>query len=308
MIKNWLRFIVVWAVCLVFYLAHRGWMSWMILLSASGLPLFSLVVSLPAMLLSRIIVSMPDAVELDSEQSMDIRLKCPLPPPMWRVRIDVRHVLTGQTWRLQPGYDYPTDHCGAMYCHFSRGRVYDYMGLFFLPRKAPADVRVKVRPRARKPRKIPDMEKNIITYWRPKAGGGFSENHELRLYRPGDNLRQIHWKLSGKTGKLIYRESMERVSNRLLLCLVHGGDPRQLDTKLGGLLWLGMYLHEQELAYDVQAETVEGPRLWHVNCQQDLIQVVDALLCTLPLKEDGLSEPVCGLGQFYIGGDSDEAQ
>ncbi|MBR2633811.1 MAG: DUF58 domain-containing protein, partial [Lentisphaeria bacterium] len=43
---------------------------------------------------------------------------------------------------------------------------------------------------------------------RPKPGGGYGENYEIRQYRPGDNLNQIHWKLSAKVGDLMLREPM----------------------------------------------------------------------------------------------------
>ena len=308
MVKSWLRFAFAWLACLAFYLVYRGWMSWVVLLSASCLPLFSLVVSLPAMLLSRFTVSVPDAVAPDVPAIVDVRVKCVLPMPIWRLRIEARHVLTGQKWRLKPGNLCPTEHCGAVYFHFRGGRVYDYMGLFFIPKKAPADVRMIVRPKQVSLPNVSELDKRIVVYWRPKAGGGFSENHELRLYRPGDSLRQIHWKLSGKTGKLIYREPMERVNSRLVLHLIHGGDAAQLDRKLGRLLWLGSYLHRQELAYDVEADTVEGWKSWRINTWQDLLGALDGLLCIPPLPQGELQTPVSGLGRFYIGGDSDETQ
>ena len=52
-----------------------------------------------------------------------------------------------------------------------------------------------------------------------KKGGGFSEFHENREYRPGDSVRDIHWKLSGKTDKLIVRQAMEPVQRRLVLAV-----------------------------------------------------------------------------------------
>lgn len=307
MIKRWIQYIAVWLICLIFYFAHRQWMAWIVLLSASLLPLLSLAVSLPAMLLARFQLSMPNAVTAGTITPVDISLHCPLPAPEWKVRVEARHILTGDFWLLKAGKDCPTENCGGLYLHFSRGRVYDYMGLFALPRKVPADFRLIVRPQQCKPLDLPHPERNIVTYWRPKAGGGFSENHDLRLYRPGDSLRQIHWKLSGKTGKLIYREPMELVSNDLLLRLTHGGTPQQLNRKLGKLLWLGLYLQRRGLAYDVLADTVEGPKRWHVNSRRELMDVLDSLLCTPPLQQDQLTAPTVGsFWQYYIGGDAHE--
>ena len=308
MVKHWLRYLTVWAVCLVFFFAYRQWMAWIVLMSVSLLPLLSLAVSLPAMLLSRLTVSMPDAVAIGTVTPMDIRLECPLPPPVWKVRITARHTLTENNWILQPGLDCPTEHCGALQIHFAGGRVYDYMGLFFLPKKTPGDLRMLIRPSQLRPKDLPDPEKTIVTYWKPKAGGGFSENHELRLYRPGDSLRQIHWKLSGKTGKLIYREPMVLCSNDLLLCMVHGGTPAQLDRKLGKLLWLGLYLQRRGLQFDVLAHTTDGQKLWHINSKRRLLDVLDTLLCTAPLEYSDLNAPAGGGWQYYIGGNANEAK
>lgn len=307
MIKRWLHYAAVWTLCLFFYFAYRQWLAWVVLLSVSLLPLLSLAVSLPAMLLSRITLSMPHAAVAGAVVPLDIRLECPLPCPVWSVRIEAGNTLTGEKWRLLPGRDCPTENCGALYCHISRGRVYDYMGLFCLPRKTPEDFRMMIRPRQLRPKDLPNPDKKIVTYWRPKAGGGFSENHDLRLYRPGDSLRQIHWKLSGKTGKLIYREPMELVNNDLLLRLVHGGTPRQLSCKLGKLLWLGLYLDRRNLAYDVLAQTPEGQKLWHIRTKRELLDVVDALLCTPPLEYSELAASASTGWQYYIGGGDDEA-
>ena len=307
--KRWLRYLAVWAVCLIFFFAYRKWMAWILLMSVSLLPLLSLAVSLPAMLLSRLTLSLPNSVAAGTITPMDIRLQCPLPTPVWQVRITANHTLTGKSWILQPGLDCPTEHCGALYISITRCRVYDYMGLFFLPRKTPGDTRLLIRPQQVKPKNLPSREKNIITYWKPKPGGGFSENHELRLYRPGDSLRQIHWKLSSKTGKLIYREPMVLGNDHLLLRLVHGGSPAELDRKLGKLLWLGLYLQRRGLRYDVLAHTTEGQKLWHVDSKRALVDVVDALLCCEPLEYSDLNVPIeNSIWQYYIGGNADEAK
>lgn len=307
--KHWLRYLAVWLVSLIFFFAYRQWLAWVVLMSISLLPLLSFAVSLPAMLLSRLELTMPESVTMGQIAPLQLSLRCPLPLPLWTVRTVARHSLTQTSWILQSGLDCPTEHCGALYISFTRGRVYDYLGLFFLPKKTPADIRLLIRPQQLRPKDLPDPDKKIYTYWKPKAGGGFSENHELRLYRPGDSLRQIHWKLSGKTGNLIYREPMVLANNDLLLRLVHSGTPAQLDRKLGKLLWLGLYLQRRGLAFDVLADTAEGQKLWHITSKRTLINALDALLCAKPLEqgEVAVTQKTGSLWQYYIGGDSCEA-
>ncbi len=306
MIKRWLEYLAVWALCLVFYLANRQWMGWMVFFSITVLPIFSLLVSLPAMLLSRLELTLPECVRAGEKVTLDLGLECPLPQPAWRVRCTVRHSLTGEAIRLQPGNLLPTEHCGALQLQLTRGRVYDYLGLFFLPRKAPGLLWLPIRPQPEKTKQLPDLQLQNATQWRPKAGGGFAENHELRLYRPGDSLRQIHWKLSGKTGKLIYREPMESTASRLQLRLVHSGTVAQLERKLGRLLWLGSWLLARSIPFDVQADTPDGPLLWQGNTEECFLSGLDTLLRCPPLEDDTPLR-VGHRWQFYIGGDADEA-
>lgn len=307
MIKRWICYLAVLTGCLVFYLAYRQWMAWVLLTGVAFLPLLSLVLSLPAMLTARLRCQMPDAVAQGDQVQLNVRLEGLFPPPRWQVRTLAHHTLTGKDWLLRPNYDCPTEHCGALECSFSQGWVYDYMGLFRLPKKAPPAFRMYIRPQRQKPRNLPDPERNLATFWRPKAGGGFSENHELRLYRPGDSLRQIHWKLSGKTGQLIYREPMEVSNNRLLLWLVHGGEPEELDRKLGRLLWLSGYLQRRGLKHDVLACTADGDLLWHIGTTHTSKDVLNTLLCRKPMAQEEFAVPKeTAHWQFYIGGEADE--
>lgn len=306
--KSWLKFVSVWLVCLFFYFAYRQWMAWMILVSVSCLPLLSLVVSLPAMLLARPVLELPESVLAGTATPLQLTVKGPLPAPVWRARLEARHSFSDVLWTLEAGFDCPTEHCGALYIQVRRFRVYDYLGLWGLRKKVPETALLMIRPRRQRVHTLPDRQRNLAPYWKPKAGGGFSENHELRLYRPGDNLRQIHWKLSGKTGKLIYREPMELVNDRLVLRLQHGGSPDAMDRKLGRLLWLGQYLLHKGIVFDIQAETSQGNILWHIQTGRELDAAVNTLLKTPPL-------PLCAdvpqggtIWEYHIGGEAYEAE
>jgi uncharacterized protein (DUF58 family) len=308
MVKRWAYYLAVLAGCLIFYFAYRQWMAWIVLIGVALLPLLSLALSLPAMLWARWRLDMPEAVTQGAELPLNLWLDCPLPPPRWQIPVLAKHSLTRKEWLLQPGLDCPTEHCGALDCSFRRGWVYDYMGLFRMPKKAPAAFRLWIRPKAVRPLQMPDPEKDLAVFWKPKPGGGFSENHELRLYRPGDSLRQIHWKLSGKTGQLIFREAMEISNRRLVLWLLHGGSPEELDRKLGRLLWLGGYLQRRKLKFDVLAYTGAGQRMWHIGTAHTLKDAMNGLLAEEPMEQSHMESPeTAGQWQFYIGGEADEA-
>ena len=142
--------------------------------------------------------------------------------------------------------------------------------------------------------------------WKPKPGGGLAENHELRLYRPGDSMNQIHWKLSAKTGKYIVREAMEPIRNRILVTMELKGTPEQLDRKFGRLLWLGSHLLELGLCFEVQVLTGKGMRSMQIGKREDLLAAMDLLLSSPPaIKEDHLSVEAAAW-QYRIGGGEDE--
>lgn len=101
-----------------------------------------------------------------------------------------------------------------MTCAVDRGRVYDYLGLFRLPRRWNCQTELLVLPCPQPPEQLPSLAQLQVLSYRPKPGGGFAEVHELRDYRPGDSPREIHWKLTAKVDHPIVREA--QVPNRAL--------------------------------------------------------------------------------------------
>ena len=153
----------------------------------------------------------------------------------------------------------------------------------------------------------PDLNQFIARSWRPKFGGGFAENHELRPYRPGDSLNQIHWKLSAKTGDLILREPMEPNGNLVLVTMDLNGTPEELDHKFGRLLWPSGYLLENGLRHELRVLTADGPVSCPIINEPALTAAVDALLCC-PAGDGTLLDADCGAAwQFHIGGWDHEA-
>lgn len=307
MVKRWFLYLTALLGCLIFYIAYQEWVSWILLLLMLLLPPLSLVLSLPAMLTARVRHYMPPAIVAGSPLQIQLGANALLPMPTWQMYVQVYHTFTQENLLLDGTSFCPTKHCGALNCKPCRGWVYDYLGLFRVPLRSPMPFRVLVRPEPLPLPEEPDLSTILVSAWRPKMGGGFAENHELRLYRPGDSLQQIHWKLTAKTGKLILREPMVPDRMRLLVWLNLQGSAEELDRKLGRLLWLGGYLQRHGLPFDVLAYTASGKRLWHVGSGQALRRVMDILLCLEPSQTPGkpmLTEPAAW--DYYIGGEEDE--
>lgn len=293
--------------CLVFFVAYREWFSWLALVAVLCLPWFSLLLSLPAMLSAKICLQSPTQLQAGVPVKPALSVRCFLPAPPVRCRLSVRHCITGQHDKYKPGQSIPTDHCGVLEIRLKRLWVYDYLGLLRLPRRAKAIHRLTILPHPIEISKPPSLERYLAGAWRPKHGGGFAENHDLRLYRPGDDLRQIHWKLAAKTGKLIFREPIEPMRGKVLLTMTLSGDPDTIDKKAGRLLWMSRYLLENGLHHEIHCLTGRGTEVCTVSDETSLLHGLSSLLGSPKTHEDSTPETADAAWQYHIGGGDDEA-
>ena len=307
MIRRWILYLAVLLGVIIFNWAYQDWFSQLALLGVLWLPAVCLVMSLPAMLLTKIGANVPNFLPLGSEQKASLSAWGKLPAPPFAGRVRVTRVTTGESWTLKKKQPLPAEHCGYLQCDVVRGRVYDYLGLFLLPARTKDSIGVTIRPKAEKVEQLPQLERYISTSWRPKAGGGFAENHELRLYRPGDNLTQIHWKLSAKTGKYIVREALEPIQGRLMLEMILRGDAATLDQKFGRLVGLSDFLLQRGLHHELRVLTGTGIQNFNVDCKEKQEEAVDMLLGMPPAPKGAEMEVVSAAWRLRIGGADDEA-
>ena len=294
--------------CWMLYIAYGEWFSWLALLAVAGLPWLSLLLSLPAMLRFRLEPGGAGAVTLGTEAEAWLVGSCGLPMPPFKGRLYLRSRITGQTRRYRSGEGLPTRHCGGYAVTIQGARVCDYLGLFALPVRHPGRATVLVRPKPLPVREVPDLDRFLAKSWKPKFGGGFSENHELRLYRPGDSLNQVHWKLSAKTGKLMLRQPMEPQRGLVLVTMTLRGDPSELDRKFGRLLWLGRYLAERNVSFELRVLTGQGVQSFPVDGERALNKAIDSLLCTEAAEKGSIRDhPFAASWHCHIGGEPDES-
>lgn len=307
MAKRRIIYILSLICCLVFFLAYRLWFSWFALMAVVFLPLFSMMMSLLAVFTAKLRTNLPHSLSVGTWQDLDLHCDSLLPPPPWRCKCLVERPLTGEKWNISSGDTLPTHHCGSLICTVTKPRIYDYLGLFRFYLDCPQPHTLVVYPKPI-PIELPGLSKFRVRTYKPKWGGGFAENHELRQYIPGDNIRQIHWKLSAKTGSLILRQPMEPLHSRLLLQMDLCGTPAELDRKLGRLLWAGQTLLDRDLPFTLQVMTGEGIRTFRVSTADDLKRMMEQLLCAPAAGEETprIFAPAADW-QFYIGGEPDEA-
>lgn len=307
MIRRWVVYLAVLAGFVSFYLAYREWISWVLLLYLLALPWLSFLLSLPAMLTARARAEVPLSCAMGEGAQARLDSKGPLPLPQIRSRLFLTHTITGERRKAKCGDALPTEHCGVWHISLRKPRVYDYLGFFSLPVRRREAGALRVEPKPLPMENPPDISRYLASAWKPKPGGGFSENHELRLYRPGDSLHQIHWKLTAKTGKLILREPMEAQRGKAVVTMILEGDGETIDSRLGRLLWLGDYLLERDMPFELRCLTGSGLLCFGVPDREELSKAMGTLLETPAAREGILPEMPDASWQYHIGGDADGA-
>ncbi len=253
MVRNRLLYGVVLISVTLFYGFFYGWFSEFLWYLTLLLPLASLLISLPAILTAKVMLDAPVIIQRGKETGAEIRLQCKFPIPRCKFRTEIVHYPSGiaeqykfrSTPKAHTPYHLPTSHSGAVYYFVSCARVCDYLGIFAIPRKWELRGATIVLPQPAPPRKLPSLLKLMSAAHRPKPGGGFSEIHELREYRPGDSLRHIHWKLTAKTDRPVVREPQELCLGKMALSLDLPADPDDFDLVLDHTAWLSGWLIER---------------------------------------------------------------
>lgn len=103
--------------------------------------------------------------------------------------------------------------CGYLQIRIRKIRMSDIMGLNTLAVSEPKPVYVTVYP---EPLQLDVSADSFLSGFQEgeqqtvsKRGHDPSEVFDLREYRPGDDVRSIHWKLSGKLDKFLVKESSD---------------------------------------------------------------------------------------------------
>lgn len=271
----------------MFEIYYSRWFSWYLLLFAIVLPVLSLLAGLGGLISARAELRCSgDGRRVSLCFSGQGLASC-------RAVLSVRDCLSGavrrETLRAAVGESVsprlPELGCGAYDIAVSRARAMDALGIFSKRLTLPKPRRVYIMPTPREPEPMPELRTFASPQLRDKPGGGFAEAHEMRDYRPGDSLRDIHWKLSAKTDKLIVRQAQEPVQRTVLITLDRPADREKYSAVLGELLWLSRYLLENGAKHTVCWLSSEGaPELFEVKSENELDELMKRLLSE-PLRE-----------------------
>lgn len=285
---------------LIFYFASGIWFSWLLLVLVLALPVVSLLVSLPAMLSCHLDATMASTVEQGDSATLHLRLHSWhfLPTPEVQIRLnlrtrdrdrDMRYL--SRLSRTDGVLNLPTDHCGFLVPEFRRGRVFDMLGLIRLPLKMPKLAPMAILPPDRPPVPMPQLDQFLHQQLKPKPGGGYSEQHDHRSYRPGDPVKDIHWKLSLKTEELVVREPQEPLRRKVVLAIwtPHGAESRTIHY--GNFRWVSSWLLEHEVAHSAVFMVGKDIQLQEIHTQDDILSALQNA-CLAPEDSGELPWPL----------------
>lgn len=251
----------------LFRMAYIGWLGPYLFACVLWIPTVLVLLSLPSMLRLRVSLEAPATLARNEEGRLTIRFENRSLLPLRRVSVwlEVENRFTGEVKKDRFHYvglvtsrgelPLPTDFCGQLQCRLTRVECRDLLGLIALRRKCPPQVITTVLPQAIGPAVPPDLDAVLDTavQLKPKYGGGYSEEHDLREYRPGDTVNSIHWKLSSKTDEVIVREPLVSANQDVFLVLGRIGKE---DRGLELLYWLSLELCAREIPHTLVADTL----------------------------------------------------
>lgn len=237
--------------------------------------------------------------------SVKVITKSPLPVPPIRWNFLAYEAFSNHKMMFKENSSFLADHCGSIRISLRKTYMYDYLGLIPLPIGKKEEKTLLVIPLPLPVTQLPDHRNYISSIQIPKPGGGFSENYELRDYVPGDDLRQVHWKLTAKTGKIILREPTIPVRKKLVISMDLSGDAHELDRKLGRFLYVSDYFLKKDLPFSFHCNTGRGMEVFYLETPADISLTMEKLLCLPPITVIESSK-IESLSFYHIGGEPDE--
>lgn len=264
---NLLLYLLLVGCVYLFRMGYIGWLGSYLFAAVIWIPLALLVLSLPSMILMQIQIQAPPILTKGKEASLLLRFHARTLLPVRRITLwlEVENRFTGEVTKKRCHFDgvvsdsgllpLPTDSCGQLCCRITRVECRDLLGLISIRRHRPGPIVCTVMPEAKEPDLIPDFDTalNYSVHLVPKYGGGFSEEHDLRQYHPGDTVNSIHWKLSSKTDDVIVREPLVNRNQDVFLVLSKVGEN---DRGLETLYWLSLELCRREIPHTIVADTL----------------------------------------------------
>lgn len=283
----------------VFHSLYGQYLSYILLRFLLVLPFVSLLVSLPAMLRVRVWLSASGASPRREAAAARLRVDSRFFLPVGCLslsfagenrftgdKVEKRRFRYWGVLKAEEALTLPSDRCGVISCNLGRIWAWDYMGIFALPVRRCDPAVYTVLPIPQKPAPMPELDQDSAITLKPKPGGGYSEEHELRPYRQGDPLNVIHWKLSSKLDEPIVREPQLMKRKRVALSITPEKSQRELESQLDQLVYLSTDLIQKGIPHRICFGAHKEAYIKDKNSLDEF------LLMILSARPDGSQGPV----------------
>lgn len=272
----------------LFAILYPFWFSGYLFVVLLLLIPLDLLISLPGMLTRRILLTAPYAVEQGEDAKLLITTlqKKNFPARCLKMRLSsngedrdtVRRLKCGAQRGSRCEVAIDSGHSGVTIYYIKRIWSVSLIGFFAFPKTVKRRASVLVLPAPQKPPNVAALPRGVVFV--PKPGGGFSEDHDLRQYREGDQIRNIHWKLSAKVGSPIVREPLIPPPHSRLVDVEIWNGARERDLILGRLRWISDYLLQREMPYYLRIG--KNSPVTEIKDPEDLISHVRHVLESVP--------------------------
>ena len=301
-------YLIILAASFLLYLFHTAYLSWLLLILVGAVPVISILMTLPLMARSHVKLHWDRKTgETNQKSVLTIHTGLPYPITDMKVKLEISNLYYKEDIerivRLKPGQQtIPAlvcygNKCGVYRASVKWARIQDYLGLISLPVKYEEPVQMMVIPAA-----IPFSGENLHIKVRESTelydlrqsklrGAGDREHSDVRGFREGDALRDVHWKLSARQGQLMVREYEPDGFQAMGIWLVPAGDPDKFAGSIQRLLGLTDYLDSQRQPYRLISQDQPG------GTAGLKMQLIGELLSSPPRKAASEQEEVMAENQ-----------
>ncbi len=180
---------------------------------------------------------------------------------------------------------FPSAHCGYLRVFVEETRLWDWMEIFTRKTGLEGKGKMAILPETFMlhaelcPPAAQGEEEEL--YAPNRKGEDLTELFQIREYQPGDHMKQIHWKLSGKLDGLFIREGSDPLARTLTVLWnknVGGGDPDLRDRMAEVIVSLCQEISRKGIPYTLLWS--EGA-MWKeesVESSEDLLACIPRLL------------------------------
>lgn len=256
-----------------------------------------------------LVLTLPTSTEKNAAVSVTAELRSEGRFPVLRafVPVQIRNDLTGEIQRVElmfsvgakssqtTAFLMGSAYCGRISLQADTVWLMDYFG--FLPVKArlKASAKTTVLPNTFPSEiQLSSSSSESDDGTENRRGPDRSEVFQLREYRAGDDVRQIHWKLSSKLDELIWKEPAMPESRSLLVIWDkrHSAAPKVMDAMAEAVSSVCQGIVNEGISFEL-CWTEEELHTQRIESEEELLRAIPALVksagsaeCPLPDVED----------------------